>query len=333
MKNDYYNRNLEFALTTSIWKHHVNIYCEPSLTRYVKRMQGKSYGIPAFDVSGSEIETKYKIIVTRGEDIEIEWKPEEYTALLKVHPRYSEALDKEVAFLSLSISEYMRQLEGKCISNACGISTVDNRGVILFGKRAHGKTSVSLLLCKERDYRLIGSDQVIFGFHNNNTLGEDLWMFEGTKYVTLRRATAEKYFPEYIEKFKEGKFWDDKINIRCDELNIKISDVPAQINRVFLVNLDFNETVPLSCIDAREDLETSLFLPEIVSRHITGICSPILDEKGAFLSLSPSFDDHLTRSKRKRIIQKLIEAPIYKITGGNIYEMADTIDRLTSFSL
>lgn len=332
MKNKEYLENtngLKPVLQVNIWKHAVNVYTDKnSLIQSLQKMQERDYGIPSFSVRNSEKDTDYKIFVTISDNSSIKWYSKAKTLVFKFKPEDVDYVDKEVAYKSLSLTERLRQLEGKILSNGAAAVNPKNEGVLVLGKRAHGKTSIVYLLCKNYDYSLTATDQVIFGFNERKfDENEKLWLYEGTKYMTLRRTMAKKYFPEFLDKFPKGDFWDDRIDISQSDIGIELSTKPAPIKTAVLVNVDSNENSPLKIKETFNDLESSLFIAEVLSRHITGICSPLFDRNESFLNICPSFDDNNTRKIREKLIKSLINTPLMKINGGDQLKISEYIHK------
>lgn len=331
METNYTNgRKPESLFQIQIWEHKVDICTyEDRLKSYINRIREKTYGIPAFKTQDLETESGYKILVGISDNPKIKWIPRKNYLSIDVSPKNLESVDKEVAYLSLTLTERMRQLEGKLLSNGAAAVNKEGKGVLILGKRASGKTTLAMILCKDYDYGLVATDQVIYGLKNLDSIREGkLWLFEGDKYAVIRKSTAENInVPEYSNEFSKGFFWDEKINLKESEVGVRKFNGSAPISAAFFVNLDWKGSSLLNYKGTYEDLETSLFVSEVASRHISGNCSPLLDERGTFLNLCPSLDDNKTRKIRKEIISKTIKIPLIKIYGSDSEEMAKLINQ------
>lgn len=314
----------EFVLGFDFWNSGVNVYSSSCDAR-IERAREEDYRIPGVDTREIEREGVPSIEVTRADETTLEWDRDSSTLRMGVGERVLDSVDREIAFQSLILTERRRQENGQILSNGCAAVRPDGDGVLILGKRGYGKTGVTMMLCRDYGYRMVASDQVVFG-HDGS---DGLRLIGGNKYTTLRRTFVEDHFPEYTDKFSEGSFWDDKTTIEGDELPVETARGSFPLETVVFVNIDVTGGSYCRVSDTSDDLEMSLFLSEEFGRYISGICTPVMGPEYSVVSLMPSLDSREARQHRASVIEEIYDTPLEKVESGSFELVCEYIDSVT----
>lgn len=284
------------------------------------------YGIPCSKIINEEnLDTKYSVIHTNSDDINIDCNPQKTTIYLECPPsliKKGEAL----FHLAVSLTERERQLNSQILTHGAGMVTKEGKGILLLGNQGSGKTTLAVNMGLQGDF-LVGNDQVIFGKDNHSS--DELFLFGGTQYITIREAAIlSGHIPLKDLSFNENGIspWEKKNRIEPREYGIQIYEGKNKINGAFVVHIDptGNENTQIKRIFSN-DIYTNLFLGEKFARHISGVATHLLSDEGELLSHTPSLDDATTRTNRLHLIYNLYDLGIYKVSGSNVQEIIDVI--------
>ncbi len=233
-----------------------------------------------------------------------------------------------IPFMAHFMLEMQRQENSISTMQGAGVS-LNNKAILLVGKRGSGKTSITLELCRKYNYSLIGNDLVLIGLNNNTGC-----LFGGTKIFSLRFSTVKYYNIDLQKYFDESKIkdeWTSRIDIYPKKLGISIEKNPVNIIKAFYVHLNNN---PLASLYVRKigDAETlymgRLFLYEELSRYIRGVCIPIFGGSEFYLgNYLPSLDKSLYHNNRLNLINWLIENLGFYYISGSMDAICDFINQ------
>lgn len=222
-----------------------------------------------------------------------------------------------IPFRAHYLLEPQRQRDSIITTQGAGVSKKNN-AVLIMGKRGSGKSSITLELCRNYDYKLIGNDLVLIGYKKNNG-----YLYGGSKVFTLRYTTVKHYNTDLRKYFKKKTQdeWTNKINVYPKNLGISIQKEPVNITKAFYVHLKNNKSAPLYIkrIGNKDTVYMGrLFLYEALSRYIRGVCIPIVRGSQFYLGdYLPSLDKPSYHKKRVRLIEWLIkDLGFYYITGS-----------------
>lgn len=285
-------------------------------------------GIPACRYfSEFSPDTHLSVEYQEADTASITWNALEGKAVI-TGPLESLADGSQLIFVAIGVSEFERQRNGRFLTHGAAIASLDNRGVLLLGNKGAGKTSMILAL-GARGYSLIGNDQVLFGKSQG---GIDI--YEGTKYITLRKYIQRYDLPgvKNINFVQRGQSdFDTKVKVTPEEMGLSVCNHSVPLAATVLIHLDGTGTERSGIRRlGRNDIQTNLFLAEKLSRHISGIATPLHSMRGELIGLSPSFDDALTLRNRLEVIASLYERGVYQVWGGNIEEISDLIDQVVT---
>lgn len=200
---------------------------------------------------------------------------------------------------------------------------ITDHSILLLGDKGAGKTTVALRLCIEHGYHLIGNDQVIFGLDSGI-----LVTCAGTSFFKIRRTAVlsdkllfrlfSKYF-NHPSHFNQAS-WDDKISIDPGELGIRTCNFSVEISEIYYIKADKQEKQ--ICQSIWNDSLASLFLNEILGRHISGQVACFQSDKGKYFSAMPLINYEKNNRVREQIVKKIF-------TNNKLYKIiADSPDKL-----
>jgi len=230
-------------------------------------------------------------------------------------------------YKGVQVAEYLRQMDGQITTHGSAVRFPNGKAVIIMGNSGAGKTSTAISLCKNYGAELIGNDQVIFD------IKDGLKVVGGTKDLIVRKKITQQNFPELAHLFdsKENS-WKSKRRLKPADLDINICDEPTEVCAVVWLHLDSDqdELTHMKKIDS-SDIVDSLNISERLSRQISGVQSPLIDDSGSIRSFGLSLDNDITRKNRLSAIEKFRETGIYYIFSSKLEDVSESIKHLTEF--
>ena len=229
-------------------------------------------------------------------------------------------------YLAELAAERARQLKGGVMMHAASTYLPDQeRGVLVLGQKGAGKTSTVASLCLNHGAELIGNDQVILGLDEVDGIS----LVDGTKILRIRKTAALQ--DETLSKLTDflnddnPVHWDNKIEIDPENAEIDLAMGAKQMTDIVQVIID--RTVERTHVKhAVADIQTTLFLSEIVSRHIRGVATPIIDRSDRFEGFAPSMDSQETANNRASLVQRMLgEYGVRKIYAPSTDHVVDEI--------
>lgn len=153
-----------FLCSIFMSSYSVNIFSEAN--NFLPYFEGKGVNyipwIPGWRVDRSPTQSEFSIVYTPADFPRFEFDEKRKT--LTVRGDIDEFRDGQaLAYLGFWLMEAQRQKDSIVTSHACAVSLKD-KGILIFGERGDGKTSVALALARLYGYRLIANDLAIVGF-------------------------------------------------------------------------------------------------------------------------------------------------------------------------
>lgn len=310
------DKRIKFRCAIYMGDYGLNIYSNHSEIFDILRKGSFIPFIPEYRCLKTKAQSDYSIIYIENPTSSARMLNENKT--LEIKGPLKEILEAStIPFRAHFMLEPQRQENSISTTQGAGISK-QGKAVFLMGKRGSGKTSITLELCRKYNYDLIGNDLVLAGLRK-----DEGYLFGGTK-VFLLRATAVKHYNTDLQKyFKKNAQdeWTNKVNVYPKDLRISVESKPARVIKAFYVHLENNKLAPLYT-KRIGDKETSymggLFLYEVLSRYIRGVCIPIvLGSKFHIGDYLPSLDKPAYHKNRVKFINWLLDdLGFYYISGS-----------------
>lgn len=228
-----------------------------------------------------------------------------------------------IPYVGLTLNEYQRQVSGHSLltHGASVLDNYDSRAILILGNQYAGKTTLLTHLCKSQSNRfsLIGNDQVYIGTENSQPI-----VLGGTKFLLVRETARKMLLPD------SSSFTKEKLHIEDPSL-MGINLAPShtyEIKSILLPKLREECTNHKTRIEKLTNIfDFTLFFAEKISRHITGICSPIFLKNGEIF-LGANLENAKTRFFREQIIRMYNKLPIYKIEGSSVSDITESLTKI-----
>lgn len=228
-----------------------------------------------------------------------------------------------IPYLVHYILESERAKKGKATIHAAAISK-NGKGILILGKQGSGKTSITLGLCREYGYSLIGNDSVLAGFKDNSG-----YLYGGTKIFRARATTVKDYNKDLERFFKSDEKndeWTRIAIIKPEEIQVAIEKSIVPIHAIYYVHL----YSPNHKFISREVnlLFSRIYLYQIFSEYVRGSAIiPLIGKDLRFSDYTPSLDTKDTFEKRIRFINWIINNKNYKYVAGALADICTFIDQ------
>lgn len=317
-----------FQCAIAMGSHSVNIFSE--YTDFLPYFEGRGINyipwIPGWRVDHFPTSSDYSIVFLPEETCHFDYN--ETVKQLTVHGKPEEFYDGQAfAYLGFWLTEAQRQNEGIVTSHAAALVS-DNNGLLIFGERGDGKTSVALALGRAYGYKLLANDLAMIGYNSEN----QGMIYGGTKIFGLLLSAIRGRFPELLYLFPDQsqRSWTTKAFVYPQEIGIEIEDKPQFLSKTFMVHIDSTKTDRL-CVYKMDDLWVRNYLYENFSRYLRATALvPFGASSGDFLDYLPSLDTPQFHQNRLQFIKYLINnVGIWNVSSGNLDEIRDFIHQET----
>lgn len=322
--------SVPFRCSIGMGAYSVNVFSEIEDFMPYFKGGGMKYipWIPGWHVEDSPTPTDYSLVFIPNINTEFDYQESNKT--LTIRGDVEDFSDGQaIAYLGFWLMEAQRQRDSRVTSHACAL-TKDGKGVLIFGERGDGKTSVALSLGLKKGYQLIANDLAIIGYNQNE---KKVTLYDGTKIFGLRLSAIRGRFPELLHLFQDTtkESWTTRTFVYPADIGIEVENNATQLSKAFMVHLDSTKADKLSvwCMD---DLWIKNYLYENFSRYLRATAIvPFGAKSRDFVDYIPSLDNQQLHGNRLNLIKHLInETQILNVSGGNLDEMAQFIDKETS---
>lgn len=220
--------------------------------------------------------------------------------------------------------EPQRLEAGQFTIRGAGVSK-DGQGLLLLGKSGAGKTSVALEMCRGRGYSLVGNNVVLAGMKDDQA-----YLYGGEKIFRFRLATLKHYNVDLKWAFggvePGADDWMITASVLPSEVGVPLEKNKVSVRMVIYLHLLNDKTASLH-IAPVDTLFSRLYLYDIASQYIRGVCTPVLVGKtfeyGGYL---PSLDKPEYYLQRKKLIDWIINSENYHYIVGPINKICDYVD-------
>lgn len=321
---------LPFQCAVGMGRYSVNVFSEYS--DFLPFWEGKGVNyipwIPGWWINHNSTPSEYSIVYVPKENSQFNY--DEVARQLTVYGRPEEFYDGQaLAYLGFWLMEAQRQNDGIVTSHSAALAH-GNTGVLIFGERGDGKTSIALTLGRSCGYKLMANDLAMVGYNSEEQNG---MICDGTKIFGLRLSAIRGRFPELLYLFpdRSQRSWTTKAFVTPQEIGIEVENDPRPLRKAFMVYIDSTKTDKLS-VYKMDDLWIRNYLYENFSRYLRATALvPFGASSGDFLDYLPSLDTPQFHQKRIQFINNLInDVEIWNVSSGNMNEIRDFIYQKTS---
>ncbi len=226
-----------------------------------------------------------------------------------------ESIFPRLPYIAYNISERARQ-EMLCMStlHAAAISTPDGRSLLILGDKGSGKTSLTLALCLNYGFRLIGNDLVLV-----KNQGDKLFIPSGTQIFDIREGVINSFFPElreWISNQESNNPYENKISLIPEQIGISPGQDLQGLFAVIRINLHPKNRETKIEEGARRK-EEILRLRENLARYIRGLTTPLVLNKEGFGGYFPSIDSQELSDMRDETIERIISNNFMYVYGDS----------------
>jgi len=307
----------------NIGGYNINIFSPfefPKLDSYSYQRMGVpecNYNLER-DVEGFRV-----VFIHSATNLKYDWYPNQRTVVIKGN-KEEFSTGTCLLFAALSCAEYQRQLKGQFLFHGAAVELPSGRSLLILGHKGEGKTSLLYNLCRYHQCKLIANDLVYV-----RTEGDALAIDGGTKDLNIRESATKTYLKDLSHLFSNGvnSSWNNKRSVEPSDLEVSLSTEQSTVlESAVWIHLDphMQEAMVKRKLNVFDRIN-NLHVAELVSRHISGITTPLMNDNGEVVMLSPSFDDEVTRQNRLKMIKSMFAGGAYHISGGNIDEITNYI--------
>ncbi len=244
-----------------------------------------------------------------------------------VGPRQAFEKGVGLTYAAQYLAECLRASKGgTMLVHAAGVALeAANEGLVLFGEKGAGKTTIALRLCHELGYRLVGNDQIFLGQGH-----EGIEMQGGSSDFTVR-ATAilgDDYLGSLFRDFTPNpakSAWNDKLNLDAETLGIVTEPGPVAVRGLYHVRIDRSQNT----IHTRpwEGLQRNLLMHERLGRHISGQATPLLDDSGNYYGSLPAIELAACLETRDKLASAIFSVGITEVFAPDGASAVDYINK------
>lgn len=239
---------------------------------------------------------------------------------IEIHYPLEELMPASIAFMGYILMEKQRAEKSMVTIHSACIEK-NNSAILLLGRTGSGKTTLSLDLCINHDYSLIGNDRNIIGLDSN----KKFIAFDGTKFLFLRYESIKRNLPELLYLFpeKEMDSWLRKVKVLPNELGITDSS-NSQINKSYIIHIDNNQKKLYS--NNGDTPANRLYLNELLAMYIRGMYTTFSDKNFHAVGYIPSYDSEEYYKKRANLIDIIFKITELEYVSGRIEEVSEYIN-------
>lgn len=313
------NKELKFQCSVYMTEEGINIYCESS--RIIELLEGSFVPfIPEWRVEKQESKGLPNLECAFGGTQEIKTDGRDNFFISGSFEEFSQS--HTIPYFIHYILESERAKKGRATIHAAAVSK-RGKGILILGKQGSGKTSITLELCREYGYSLVGNDLVLAG------LQEDIgYLYGGTKIFRVRATTIKDYNKDLKNFFKPSNDdeWTRIAIIEPDKIQVLIEKSIVPIHAIYYVHL----YSPDHDFIAKEvdKLFSRIYLYQIFSEYIRGSAIiPLIGKDLRFSDYIPSLDARDAFEKRIRFINWIVNNKNYKYITGALADICTFIDK------
>ncbi|WP_163652957.1 hypothetical protein [Listeria sp. PSOL-1] len=193
---------------------------------------------------------------------------------------------------------------------------------LILGEKGAGKTSLTLTLCKQKGYQLIGNDVVRLRLIDSNLYtegGSDWFLVRKTAVHSSECLSFLKPAFEASSK-KQLDEWDIKKRITPSEIGIGTFQTLAPLKKCVYIRIDHHQSHVYQNLWENEQKQLILF--ENIGRRMNNQTTPFLDHNGYFWGDLPLIKNDENRKVRNEIMAAFDKMPIQKMFANSCEALA-----------
>lgn len=264
-----------------------------------------------------------------AEEVDVHYEMRDNTLII-AGPARRFGSGKAIAFTAHYMAECLRvNKSGLMLVHSAAIKLPDtDESYVFLGEKGAGKTTISLRLCHQYGYRLIGNDQVYMGANNKDILVTE----SGNAWFNVRETaiSADKYIAKLLGRPKnlDKPSWNNKITVLPETIGVSSYDEQLPVKDIFHVRIDHSQ--PELRAMAWNGLQRNLIIHERFGRHITGQATPFQDDYGNYLGSLPPVNLVHALKARDRLVRLTIKSGITEIFSPDSDSAVDYIHNRSS---
>jgi hypothetical protein len=190
------------------------------------------------------------------------------------------------------------------------------KSYLLLGEKGAGKTTLTIYLCKECGFKLIGNDQVRV-INNNGILSTR----EGSCWFDVRKTAlkASKYLGNIgidVADKPRVTSWDNKAKILPGALGIETHCEETVLGGVFNIRIDPFQDEIIS--QYWSGIQQNLILHERLGRLVSAQTTPFQDDVGNYFGSLPLINTKINFAIRDEMVKAFIKNKVIELFGSNV---------------
>ncbi len=258
-----------------------------------------------------------------SEEIDIGFNPVERELVLS-GPESMFGNGSALAFIGQYVSECLRASEsGTLLVHAAAVKSPEHEtSHLILGEKGAGKTTVTLHLCHDHGYHLIGNDQVFLGVAPDETLVTD----GGNAWFNVRE-TAIVADPRLsrllsIEPSSQPP-WNNKVRVDPGSIGIETTVDRLPLESIFHIRIDHTQSEIY--VAPWIGVQKNLILHERFGRHVSAQATPFQDDRGNYLGSLPLINPSRTLKARDELVRLAIKTGITEVFAPDSQSVTDFI--------
>ncbi|MEO6508547.1 MAG: hypothetical protein ABIO02_01210 [Patescibacteria group bacterium] len=321
--------NNPYQCTVGMGNHSVDIFSNSSEFIFGFENGALDYldSFPGWNLQFKTPSSPHKIYFNEStDDNGLHYSPENKT--LFMHGAKEHFLSGQVlAYSGFWLMEEQRQRDSQFTMHSSAVARND-RGLIMIGDEGAGKTSLMMKLAYDHGFSVASNDLTVLGYDASS---QQAHIMDGTTKIRLRLASVQRNFPQLTNCFNPGSsesVWDQKVVVKPEDIGLRRLHTAVPLATAFSIYLDSDPSRNLN-IERADDIHIRYKLYEDMSRIIRGSAISLFTNHSRILGYLPSLDNEEIHNSRINFIEGLINnVGIWKISGGNIDELAQEINRI-----
>lgn len=208
----------------------------------------------------------------------------------------------------------------------CSIVEKNDKGIMIIGDPGSGKTTLSLYLSMNKNFKFVCNDRALLEFFDGNP-----YVTAGTLETYIRIGVIPQFFPKLMKKVDEGDLenpWSSRFYLNPEFENLGIEVKP----NTPITHVLFALTYPTAASQTRlEKYDNSKRQDVSILKTMGCFSQYIRADNNMLISAEypfPSFDTPELAYKRLKDVKRFVQSTKIYSARGDIKALADMIDKL-----